>query len=192
PVTYPNANAQYLYNTTDVSETDLQPGDLMFFAFNPAGTIDHVAMFVGGDDVVQAPQCGKLVELSSKTTLERLGAFNVCGPTNTAPCFRRVSSPIINLKVVPIPDAPVSLKETDPYGLTITAGTLTFTPREVLREVADVLYYNDADQVFSPVLKTGAYLIQAFPKPGTQPTDTFSLTATAAGSTITLAQNVPL
>ena len=74
----------------------------------------------------------------------------------------------------------------------ITANTITFTPREVLREVANVLYYNDADQVFSPVLKTGPYLVQAFPKPGTQPTDTFSLTATAAGITLTLAKDVRL
>jgi cell wall-associated NlpC family hydrolase len=192
PVIYDKANAQYLYNTIDVSEADLKPGDLMFFDFDHDGTINHVAMYLGGDDVIQAPQCGELVKLSSKTALKQLSGFNACGPTKIAPCFRRVSSPIIKTQFVPRPDAPVSLAVTDPDGLKITANTIALTPRELLREVANVLYYNDADQVFSPVLKTGAYLVQAFPKPGTQPTDTFSLTATAAGITVTLAQDVRL
>ena len=75
---------------------------------------------------------------------------------------------------------------------TLAVARVEFTPREVLRETTNVLYYNDADQVWSPILKTGAYLVKAFPKPGTQPTDTFSLTATVAGLTVTLAKDVRL
>jgi hypothetical protein len=90
-----------------------------------------------------------------------------------------------------VPDAPVSLAVTDPDGFTVSADTLTFTGREVLREVADVLYYNDADAVLSPVLKPGAYFVKVFPKPDTKPTDTYSLLVEAAGSTFTLADHVP-
>ncbi len=191
PVIYPTANSQFIYNTIHVSETDLSSGDLLFFNF-AHGTdpttgkpklADHVAMYIGGDDVIEAPDCGIPVRLASRSTLEGLAAFVE---------FRRVTSPIIDLKIVPSPDAPVSLAVTDPDGLSISAHTVTFSERETLREIADVLYYNDADQVFSPVLKAGAYSIQAIPKPGLPPTDSFSLTATAAGSTLILAQNVSL
>ena len=41
----------------------LQPGDLVFYATNPAdpSTIYHVSMFLGGTKVVSAPQTGEVV-----------------------------------------------------------------------------------------------------------------------------------
>jgi len=42
------------------------------------------------------------------------------------------------------------------------------------------------------VLKTGAYLIKVLPKPGTNTADTYSVVVDAAGSTLTLADKVPI
>ncbi|HEX7661790.1 MAG TPA: C40 family peptidase [Pseudonocardiaceae bacterium] len=42
-----------------------QPGDLMFLAYNPSdpSTIHHVFMYLGGNQVVEAPQTGELVHV---------------------------------------------------------------------------------------------------------------------------------
>ena len=39
--------------------SDLQPGDLLFWAYG--GGISHVAMYVGGGEVIQAPETGEVV-----------------------------------------------------------------------------------------------------------------------------------
>jgi len=48
------------------SMAELQPGDLVFFATNPAAadTIHHVALSVGGDAMLEAPDVGQSVQLS--------------------------------------------------------------------------------------------------------------------------------
>ena len=45
----------------------LQPGDLVFYATNPAdpSTIYHVSMFLGGTQVVNAPQPGEVVRVEA-------------------------------------------------------------------------------------------------------------------------------
>jgi cell wall-associated NlpC family hydrolase len=50
-----------------VSAGDLLPGDLVFWAYSPGdpGTIHHVAIYLGGGRVVQAPQSGDVVRVSS-------------------------------------------------------------------------------------------------------------------------------
>ncbi len=40
--------------------SDLQPGDLLFWGF---GGISHVGMYVGGGEIVNAPQTGELVRI---------------------------------------------------------------------------------------------------------------------------------
>jgi peptidoglycan DL-endopeptidase RipA len=49
-----------------VSRADLQPGDLVFWATDPgnAATIHHVALYLGGGRVVQAPESGDVVKVS--------------------------------------------------------------------------------------------------------------------------------
>lgn len=51
---------------TRVSRNDLQPGDLVFYAYdtsNPA-TIHHVAIYMGGGRMIEAPQSGSVVKIS--------------------------------------------------------------------------------------------------------------------------------
>lgn len=49
---------------TPVARTQLQPGDLVFFEPTPAGP-GHVAIYIGGNDVVQAPETGQDVDVAS-------------------------------------------------------------------------------------------------------------------------------
>jgi len=58
-----NSRAQYA-DLPKVSSNDLRPGDLVFWATNPSdpGTIHHVAIYLGNDRVVQAPESGDVVK----------------------------------------------------------------------------------------------------------------------------------
>jgi cell wall-associated NlpC family hydrolase len=49
-----------------VARVDLQPGDLVFWASVPSDptTIYHVAIYVGGGKVLQAPQSGDVVKVT--------------------------------------------------------------------------------------------------------------------------------
>ena len=57
--------AQY-YATTPVSYSDLQPGDLIFWASDSSNpdTIFHVAMYIGNGQEIQAPHTGDVVKIS--------------------------------------------------------------------------------------------------------------------------------
>lgn len=61
-----NAAAQYTFvkshGTIDTNIKTLQPGDLMFYSFTP-GTVDHVAMYLGAGEEIQAPQTGEDVQV---------------------------------------------------------------------------------------------------------------------------------
>jgi cell wall-associated NlpC family hydrolase len=57
----------YQYNSgRRVYRGDLMPGDLVFWAYNTGdpSTIHHVAIYLGGGRVVQAPQTGDVVKIS--------------------------------------------------------------------------------------------------------------------------------
>jgi cell wall-associated NlpC family hydrolase len=53
---------QYTFGT-HVAISQLRPGDLVFWADNPAqpATIHHVAMYIGGERMVNAPYTGQVV-----------------------------------------------------------------------------------------------------------------------------------
>ena len=53
---------------TPVSIADLEPGDLLFYG--PSGS-DHVAMYVGGGMMIEAPETGEVVHI----TPLRLGGY---------------------------------------------------------------------------------------------------------------------
>lgn len=52
------SGAQYA-NTTHISMSQLQPGDLVF----PSNPGDHVAMYIGGGQVIEAPHSGDVVHI---------------------------------------------------------------------------------------------------------------------------------
>jgi cell wall-associated NlpC family hydrolase len=57
------AQAQY-DAITHVSLSDLEPGDLLFWN-DGTSSIQHVAMYVGGGTVIQAPETGENVSYAS-------------------------------------------------------------------------------------------------------------------------------
>ena len=61
-----NSRAQYA-SLPKVDSDDLRPGDLVFWATNPAdpGTIYHVAIYLGAGKMVEAPQSGDVVKVSN-------------------------------------------------------------------------------------------------------------------------------
>ncbi len=54
-----NAASQYL-SLPHVSESDLQPGDLVFF-----DGLNHVGIYIGGGSIIHAPHTGTVVQISS-------------------------------------------------------------------------------------------------------------------------------
>lgn len=60
-----NSRAQYS-SLPKVSSNDLQPGDLVFWGSDGSdpGSIEHVAIYLGGNQVIQAPQSGDVVKVS--------------------------------------------------------------------------------------------------------------------------------
>ncbi len=190
PISQEGAQGQRDGNTTVISEGDLQPGDLMFFAGSPTGTnITHVAMYVGGSDpsrnVVEAANPSKGIIYSSKDQRKAAKEFRSYGRVTVeqAPLLVQTHSP-------------VSLVVTDPDGLSISSDTITFTGQEYVRGIPGVLYYttdeNGDDLVYAPVLKAGTYTIKVVPKPGASPSDTYGLEVFGAAKLIDLATDVPI
>jgi len=58
-ISLPHFSGSQYADTVHIPMSDLQPGDLVFFA-NPG---EHVAMYVGGGDIVQAPYTGAQVQI---------------------------------------------------------------------------------------------------------------------------------
>lgn len=58
---------------TTVSYNNMQPGDLVFFA--KGGYVHHVGIYVGGGQMIHAPQTGDVVKYSSITTSYRRNGF---------------------------------------------------------------------------------------------------------------------
>jgi cell wall-associated NlpC family hydrolase len=60
-----NSRSQYA-SLPKVSSDDLQPGDLVFWGSDGSdpGSIEHVAIYLGGNQVIQAPQSGDVVKIS--------------------------------------------------------------------------------------------------------------------------------
>jgi cell wall-associated NlpC family hydrolase len=57
----------------------LKPGDLVFWAYNPADlrTVHHVAIYLGGGKVIQAPQTGDVVKISAMWLTGYAGAVRL-------------------------------------------------------------------------------------------------------------------
>lgn len=188
------ADEQYRYNTTPVTEQQLQPGDLMFFDWNSDGFIDHVAMYVGnngGYDVVSAKNIDLGIVRASKDILQKEPGFVA---------FKRVI-PSVSLAMSATSHSPVNLVVTDPDGFTITPTTTIISDEEHLREIPGVLYYSEIergadgrpiDQVYSYAAKNGDYIIKVLPDLSATPTSTYTLDFFVGNQSVTLAQDVQI
>jgi cell wall-associated NlpC family hydrolase len=60
-----------------VAVSDLRPGDLLFFAYDTSDpeTIHHVGMYIGNGEMVQAPETGENVEITSDARPDFIGAI---------------------------------------------------------------------------------------------------------------------
>jgi cell wall-associated NlpC family hydrolase len=70
-----NSRAQYA-QLPKVSSSNLRPGDLVFWATSPSNptTIHHVAIYLGGGQILEAPQSGDVVKISSMRWYHYAGA----------------------------------------------------------------------------------------------------------------------
>ena len=81
-----------------VSRDNLQPGDLVFFAYNTSdpGTIHHVAIWIGNNQIIEAPNSGSYVKISHDVLerlhrrrpprrMNRLGRIITAGSRDTVP-----------------------------------------------------------------------------------------------------------
>ncbi|HVQ92981.1 MAG TPA: C40 family peptidase [Mycobacteriales bacterium] len=85
-VPLPRVSADQARAGTPVRLLDLQAGDLLFWAYDPANlnTVHHVAMYLGGGYVVHAPQPGEVVEVAAIWLSGYAGAVRVAGVPTTA------------------------------------------------------------------------------------------------------------
>ena len=60
-VSLPRTSGAQFAASTPVSIADLEPGDLLFYG--PSGS-DHVAMYVGGGMMIEAPETGEVVHIT--------------------------------------------------------------------------------------------------------------------------------
>ena len=61
----PRVSSDQWAATTPVPVTDMQPGDLIVYAYDPhdAGTIHHIAMYIGDGQMIHAPRTGDVVRV---------------------------------------------------------------------------------------------------------------------------------
>jgi cell wall-associated NlpC family hydrolase len=80
-VSIPRVAAAQWYAGTHVGMGELQVGDLVFFATNLSdpGTIHHVAIYIGGGRMVEAPFTGSVVRISSIGRGDYIGATRPTG-----------------------------------------------------------------------------------------------------------------
>lgn len=189
------ADEQYRYNTATTTESELQPGDVMFFDNVPKdGFIDHVAMYVGESgsfDVVSAVDRTQGILGVFKDILKQLPKFVAFKQVIQAPQPAVLASAY----------SPIDLVLTDPDGFTITPTITISSDLEYLRQIPGVLYYsemekgadgNPIDQVYSYTLKAGDYTLRVLPASGASPAETYSLDFKTGEQVTILAQNVSL
>ncbi|MGC9155524.1 MAG: NlpC/P60 family protein [Ferrimicrobium sp.] len=78
-IDFPHSAADQANDTTPISYSQLQPGDLVFYDTEGATSIDHVAIYVGNGQVVEATNPGRPVSLDPITwsgTPVQFGAIN--------------------------------------------------------------------------------------------------------------------
>jgi cell wall-associated NlpC family hydrolase len=64
-VSLPRTSGAQFAATTQISLADIEPGDLLFYG--PDGS-DHVAMYIGGGEMIEAPETGETVHITGVRT----------------------------------------------------------------------------------------------------------------------------
>ncbi len=64
----PHYTGDQIHLGQPVSWADKQPGDLIFFSYPGAGGPHHVAIYVGGDKILQAPRTGEDVRYGTSAS----------------------------------------------------------------------------------------------------------------------------
>jgi cell wall-associated NlpC family hydrolase len=93
-VTLPRVAAEQWYAGPHIPKDQLQPGDLVFFAYNinDPSTIHHVGIYVGGGAMIDSPHTGSFIRFDSISESDYIGAtrpYSVVpqwpiGPSTTA------------------------------------------------------------------------------------------------------------
>jgi peptidoglycan DL-endopeptidase RipA len=75
-IAIPRQSTQQYVALPKVSRANLRPGDLVFYAFNTSNpsTIHHVAMYLGGNQMIEAPESGEGVHMTTFRTAGYIGA----------------------------------------------------------------------------------------------------------------------
>jgi hypothetical protein len=78
-ISLPRTAAEQALSGPRVPLNLIQPGDLLFWSYDPANPtfIDHVAMYLGNGNMVDAPQTGQLVQVVKMATGHMVGAVRV-------------------------------------------------------------------------------------------------------------------
>ena len=73
----PHYSVDQYAQSQHISETELRPGDLVFWASNPGnpGTIFHVGLYIGGGDMIAAPAPGEYVRIENIYSWEQPDFF---------------------------------------------------------------------------------------------------------------------
>lgn len=94
-VTLPRTAKEQQKATTRISRAELRPGDLVFWG-NPA---HHVALYIGGGRIIQAPQTGELVDnvplWGTPTNFGRVRGSGAQGGTDTTVTKAQASSGLV-------------------------------------------------------------------------------------------------
>lgn len=63
-ISLPRVSSQQCYVGTLITSTEMQPGDLLYYA-RPDGTVHHVAMYIGSGTIIHAASTAEGIRLSS-------------------------------------------------------------------------------------------------------------------------------
>ena len=86
-ITLPRTSRQQWYAGARVwNVSDLQPGDLVFYAYNTAdpATIHHVGIYIGAGNMIDAPYTGANVRITPFLRGDFIGAVRPTAPTTSA------------------------------------------------------------------------------------------------------------
>ena len=201
PVHYEGADGQYWRNSSHIETQELKLGDLLFFDWDGDGERDHVEVYVG--DYYYEGGIIRGVEYPAGTydlvaargddthnygiVPDRLSSRSlVSGFVG----FRRVDEPLVDGTVYTA--SPVDLAVTDPDGLTVNNQTCE-VPQALYYSVCDLDKDGENDDIVTiSEMKAGDYAISVLAESAASPADTYSLTITAWGDTVVLAEDVAI